>query len=63
MQPSNKEICKAFSNGNFEYTYNFLTDDIEWDIVGDKIVKGKPAVVEFCNSFHHIYHQQCNCLQ
>ena len=49
MQPTNKEISEAFSNGNFKFTYDHLADDILWNIVGDKILKGKAAVVEFCN--------------
>ena len=49
MQPTNKEISEAFSNGNFKFTYAHLADDIQWNIAGDKILKGKAAVVEFCN--------------
>ena len=49
MQPTNKEISEAFSNGNFKFTYDHLADDILWNIVGDKILKDKATVVEFCN--------------
>lgn len=50
MQLTNKQICKAFSNGNFKFCYPFLAEDVEWNVVGDKLVKGKAAVVEFCNN-------------
>jgi SnoaL-like domain len=50
MQLVNKEICIAFSNGNFNIAYNFFADDIEWNIVGDKILSGKKNVMDFCNN-------------
>lgn len=49
MKPTNSEIAEAFSKGNFEFSYSFLTDDIKWNIVGDKILNGKEEVIEFCN--------------
>ena len=50
MQPTYKQICEAFSNGNFRFSYHILAEDIEWNIVGDKLLKGKAAVIEFCNN-------------
>lgn len=49
MQLTNQEICEAFSKGNFEITYNYLAEDIEWNIIGDKILKSKNSVIDFCN--------------
>lgn len=49
MRLTNKQIAEAFSGGNFEYTFSYLADDIQWNIVGDKIVKGRGSVIEFCN--------------
>ncbi len=50
MQPTITQLSQEFSGGNFKYTYNFIADDIVWNIVGDKILKGKDAVIEFCNA-------------
>lgn len=50
MQPTITQLSQEFSGGNFKFTYNFIADDIVWNIVGDKILKGKDAVIEFCNA-------------
>jgi SnoaL-like domain len=50
MQPTPKEISEAFSNGNFKFSYPFLAEVVEWNIVGDKLLKGKAEVVEYCNN-------------
>jgi ketosteroid isomerase-like protein len=47
--PTNKEISEAFSNGEFQSVYNHLSEDVEWNIIGDKILKGKAAVIECCD--------------
>jgi ketosteroid isomerase-like protein len=47
IKPS--QIAEEFSKGNFEFTYNHLAQDIQWNIVGDKLVTGKDQVIEFCN--------------
>ena len=48
---SNKEILKiansAVINGDNEGFLKFCTDDIKWTFVGDKTLKGKPAVREY----------------
>ena len=49
MPISNQQISEAFSNGNFEFTFPFLADDIEWNIVGERILTGKEKVINFCN--------------
>jgi hypothetical protein len=49
MEMSNKKICEEFSKGNFELIYNYLAEDIRLNIIGDKILKGKQTVTEFCN--------------
>ncbi len=43
-----KEIAKAFSNGEFERTYRFISDDAEWNIIGDKTHIGKQAIIDHC---------------
>jgi ketosteroid isomerase-like protein len=49
MKATIKQISKEFSNGNFKFAYDYLTDDIIWNIAGDKILQGKKSVIEFCN--------------
>lgn len=44
-----RQISEEFSKGNFEFAYNYLAQDIQWNIVGDKLLTGKDQVVEFCN--------------
>lgn len=49
MQSLQKEISFAFSGGNFEFTYPHLADDVIFNVVGEQLLTGKPAVIEFCN--------------
>ncbi|WP_295795374.1 nuclear transport factor 2 family protein [Mucilaginibacter sp.] len=49
MQSLHKQIALAFSGGNFEFCYEHLADDITFNIVGNEIVSGKDAVIDFCN--------------
>jgi len=49
MQSLQKEISLAFSGGNFEFTYPHMADDVTFNIVGEQLLTGKPAVIEFCN--------------
>jgi predicted SnoaL-like aldol condensation-catalyzing enzyme len=44
-----RQICEEFSKGNFEFAYNYLAQDIQWNIVGHELLTGKDQVVEFCN--------------
>ena len=44
-----RQISEEFSKGNFEFAYNYLSQDIQWNIVGDKLLTGKDQVIEFCN--------------
>jgi ketosteroid isomerase-like protein len=49
MKVAIKQISEEFSNGNFKFCYDYLADNIVWDIVGDKIIQGKENVIGFCN--------------
>ena len=48
IKHSQKEIAEAFSNGDFELTFPYLSDSVIWDIIGDKLLKGKNEVLENC---------------
>jgi ketosteroid isomerase-like protein len=49
MIPSEKQIAEEFSKGNFEFAYNYFAQDIQWNIVGDKLLTGRDDVIDFCN--------------
>ena len=48
MESLNKQISLEFSGGNFEFAYRYLADDVCFNIVGNEIITGKDAVIEFC---------------
>lgn len=49
MTHTKKEIAESFSNGKFENTYPYLSDNIIWNVVGENIFKGKQEVIAQCN--------------
>jgi ketosteroid isomerase-like protein len=46
MQPL--QIATAFSNGDFVPVFPYLSDAVAWQIVGEKTLCGKEAVVAHC---------------
>lgn len=48
MEHSKKEIAELFSNGKFEKIFNYLSDGIVWNIIGENIFEGKNAVIKNC---------------
>ena len=57
---SKKEICVAFSTGNFEATFNYLDENISWNIIGTQILKGKEKIIEFCNQTSNFFKETKN---
>lgn len=45
---TNTEIAKAFSNGEFERTYKFISDTADWTVIEEDSFKGKRAIIENC---------------
>ena len=43
-----QEIAVNFSNGQFEIVLPFLSENIIWNIIGEKVYKGKTAVIANC---------------
>jgi hypothetical protein len=41
-----EELNRAFANSNTSWIADHVTDDIRWEIIGDRIIEGKPAFVE-----------------
>ncbi|MEN0050411.1 MAG: hypothetical protein AAF806_25325 [Bacteroidota bacterium] len=46
---SKKEIAELFSNGDFEQTFPFLSENVEWEIIGENFFMGKEKVIQNCN--------------
>jgi len=42
------EIAKAFSNGEFEKTYKFISDNAEWIVIEQDRFIGKKAILDNC---------------
>lgn len=42
------EIAITFSNGEFEKTYNFISDKAVWIVIEENIFEGKQAIIENC---------------
>lgn len=43
-----KQIAKAFSNGNFEIAFPYLSETIEWNKIGEETLVGKDNVIDNC---------------
>lgn len=43
-----REIAEKFASGQFAAVFEYLTDDVEWNVIGDFRVSGKLAVIEKC---------------
>lgn len=41
-------IARAFSNGAFEKTYDFISDTAEWTVVEEAVYQGRRAIMEQC---------------
>lgn len=55
MKPTQKEIAESFSNGLFERTFHYLSDNIIWDVVGENVFKGKTEVVNNCRQISEYF--------
>jgi hypothetical protein len=42
------DIAEAFSRHDFAATYPHLADDIRWNLVGDRVITGRGAVIAAC---------------
>ncbi len=48
MKHSIKDIAESFSNGNFEMTFPYLSENIIWNVIGENQFNGKSEVVNNC---------------
>lgn len=42
------DIAKAFSNGEFEKTYSYISDNAEWTVIEEDKFTGKQAILDNC---------------
>jgi predicted SnoaL-like aldol condensation-catalyzing enzyme len=50
METLIKKVSENFSTGSFELAYPHLAEDILWNIPGATTLKGKQAVVSWCEN-------------
>ena len=50
MESINRSIARQFSQGDFAAAYLFFSNAVEWEIVGDQVLKGKESVIDFCTN-------------
>lgn len=48
MNPKITTACEAFSMGDAKPAQEFIAENIEWHIVGDRTIDGNAAVKEMC---------------
>jgi hypothetical protein len=49
MKKTIQQISEDFSRHHFEQTYPFLSNTVEWHLIGDKVLVGKDSIMEACN--------------
>ena len=45
-----KKISETFSKGDFAAVYPAMAENIIWNVVGTKTIKGKEAVMAYCDN-------------
>lgn len=48
MKLTNRQIAEAFSQHDFELTYPYLSETIQWNLVGSERIAGKEGVMRTC---------------
>lgn len=49
------DIAKSFSNGEFEKTYDFITDNAEWTVAEENKSIGKKAIIDNCEQVSNYF--------
>ena len=49
------EIAKAFSNGEFEKTYQFISENAEWTVIEEDTFIGKQAILDNCKQIGNYF--------
>jgi ketosteroid isomerase-like protein len=49
------EIANAFSNGDFEKTYDFISENAIWTIVEENTFMGKQTIIDHCEQVSNYF--------
>ncbi|MCA5006353.1 nuclear transport factor 2 family protein [Sphingobacterium bovistauri] len=49
------EIAQAFSNGDFDKCFEYLTDNTIWNTPGEQLLTGKQEIETFCKSISNYF--------
>ncbi|UII34564.1 nuclear transport factor 2 family protein [Fulvivirga ulvae] len=52
---SKTEIIAAFSNGLFEKTFEYLSENATWEVVGENYFNGKEAIIRNCREVENYF--------
>ncbi|GAA0803238.1 nuclear transport factor 2 family protein [Spirilliplanes yamanashiensis] len=50
MSPTPADLAEAFSRHRFDVVHPHLADDVRWEIVGDRELLGRDAVIAACDA-------------
>jgi SnoaL-like domain len=50
MDPTRAEIAESFSRHDFARAYAHLSEDVRWEVVGDRRIEGRDDVVAACEA-------------
>ncbi|MES2588428.1 MAG: hypothetical protein V4622_05555 [Bacteroidota bacterium] len=54
------ELAKAFSNGEFEKTFEFISENAEWIVIEEDKFIGKQAIIDNCKQVE-MYFKSVTC--
>ena len=58
-----RDFNEAFSRNDLDFILNNMSDDIEWNFIGEKTVKGKSAVKKFMEPMKNVETLEMELLQ
>ena len=44
-----EKVSRQFAGGHFKSTYHYMADDVQWNIIGGPVIKGKKEMILFCD--------------
>ena len=53
-----EKIAQTFSLGQFNSVFQYLTEDIEWHIIGEQHLKGMDNIINHCNLIQDYFNKK-----
>ena len=50
MDPTSAEIAESFSRHDFARAYAHLSEDVRWEVIGDRRIEGRDDVIAACEA-------------